>query len=119
VTFDNFVPHDLFRSYLEKSDVIMPLIHPSKKEFRQFKGLKISGSFNLAFAHKKPLLCDKEFEEYEDFRENSFFYSNSQMVDVTNRLAEDSSLIKNKILYKNPKWDFEFQRKKYVEFIEK
>jgi hypothetical protein len=118
ITFDDFVSNDVFHGYLEKSDIILPLIHPAKDRFRQFKSLKISGSFNLAFAHKKPLVCEKTFEVNEDFRENAFFYSDNDMINVINRLAEDREQLKSKVLYKNPKWDFEFQRKKYVNFIE-
>lgn len=120
VFFEGFIGDDMYHAYVEKSDVIMPLIHHTHPIFDEVNGFKISGSFNLAFGHKKPLLCEEQFERFEDFRENAFFYDFDNLFGSINSLAGDKSVKeeKTKGMYKNPKWSFEFQRDKYIAFLE-
>jgi hypothetical protein len=121
VFFDNFVEECKFHSYLRASDIIMPLIHKSHSYFKEINGEKISGTFNLAFAHKKPILCEDCFDKFGDFQENGIFYKLENMIKIINGLSSDNSILINKAsdMYRNPKWSFEFQRNKYIEFIEK
>ena len=53
----------------------MPLVHPSKPQFRKYLTEKISGTYNLAFAYKKPMLCPEDMAVYEDFKDTSVFYN--------------------------------------------
>ena len=120
IFFDDFVPEELFHSYAIQCDLIMPLIHKSHPYFLEVDGYKISGNFNIAFAHKKPLLVENTFEKFGDFKENGIFYSPDNMISKINVLSADKNNfidLKSR-MYKDPKWLFEFQKEKYISFIE-
>ena len=120
VFFDGFVEEDLFHSYIRECDLVMPLIHKSHPFFQEVNGLKISGTFNVAFAHKKPILCEDSFSKFEDFRENGIFYKMEDMIKLINKIADNKKIIDelSPRRYTNPKWSFEFQKEKYINFIE-
>ena len=120
VFFDGFVEEDLFHSYIGESELVMPLIHKNHPYFQEVNGLKISGTFNAAFAHKKPILCEDSFSKFEDFRENGIFYKMEDLIKLINKIADNKKIIGELIpqSYTNPKWSFEFQKEKYINFIE-
>lgn len=68
ILFDSFIPNSVFHSYLQQSDIILPLLHPGMPKFEQYQRYKITGSINLAFAYKKPLLCEESFTHIPDFQ---------------------------------------------------
>ena len=110
--FNAFIPNEVFYDYVKQSDFILPLIHPTNAFFEYFLKYKITGSYNLAFGYKIPMLIEQSFSEIEDFKENAIFY------DYKDTLALQKALNTEQIeIYKNPKWDFNFQKKKYLEFI--
>jgi hypothetical protein len=110
--FEDFIPNNLFHNYIKHSDYILPLIHPNNEFFNYFLKYKISGSYNLAFGYKKTLLMEQSFSEIEDFKEIAFFYD-------ANHFERIFDIIKNseKKVYQNPKWNFEFQKKNYLDYI--
>lgn len=110
--WEEFVPDKLFHALLQKSDFIMPLIHPNHLSASYYE-YRISGTFNLAFAHKKPLLIEQNYQKYEDFKTNSVGYVTSNLLEVINKLEK----IDSDLLYQEEKWSFEFQKKKYLDFI--
>ena len=65
----------------------MPLVHPSKPQFRKYLTEKISGRYNLAFAYKKPMLCPEDMAVYEDFKDTSVFYNLNNFADFINNLS--------------------------------
>ncbi|MEM8506431.1 MAG: hypothetical protein AAF717_01325 [Bacteroidota bacterium] len=111
ITFSDFVPNEVFHSYIKHADFILPLLTLSKS----YLTYKISGSFNLAFAYKKPLLCHNFFEAIPDIFENAVFYDPSSLSEVLHSL--NTSYTYPKTLYTGPKWDFAFQRERYLNFI--
>lgn len=117
VLFNSFIPNSVFHSYLQQSDVILPLMYRGMPKFEQYLRYKISGSINLAFAYKKPLLCEESFMPIPDFKENAIFYTTENLSSVLERLA---ALLEEKKqhLYKHPKWHFSYQQQKYISFIE-
>lgn len=121
IFFDGFVEESLFHSYINESELVMPLIHKDHPFFKEINGSKISGTFNLAFAHKKPILCEESFDKFEDFRENGIFYTRNDMIKLINKIADNKKIIDelNPQRYSNPKWSFNFQKEKYISFIEK
>lgn len=121
VFFDDFIQDDIFHAFVKRSDLVTPLIHESHPYFKEINGFKISGSFNLAFAYKKPLLCEESFKKFEDFRENGIFYNLDTMINIINNLSlnKDSLELQKQNMYKNPKWDFDYQMNKYISFVEK
>ncbi|CAF4026771.1 unnamed protein product, partial [Rotaria sp. Silwood1] len=47
---------DEFNEVLQKSDYILPLIHPSSEKYHEYLTTVLSGAFNTAFAFTKALL---------------------------------------------------------------
>jgi hypothetical protein len=117
IVFDEFIPNEVFHSYLAQSDVIMPLVHPGLPKFDQYLRYKITGAINLAFAYRKPLLIHNVFKEIPDFKENSVFYSSENLSQTLTQLPDLLQTIKPQ-LYQQPKWDFNYQQQKYIRFIE-
>ena len=113
IFFDAFVPDDIFYAYIQKCDYLMPLVHPDKEVYAKYLTDKISGTYNLAFAYKKPMLCPQEMAAYEDFKDSSLFYSRESFVDFVNGLsAADASEF-----YKLKKWNADAQRSTLMDFI--
>ncbi|GAB5399697.1 MAG: hypothetical protein Aureis2KO_12820 [Aureisphaera sp.] len=112
VFFDAFISNELFHDYIFNSDYIMPLIHPNNTFFQRFRKYKISGSYNLAFGYRIPLLMEQAFNDIEDFKENAMFYDHRNMEGLFDIMARSQ----NKY-YENPKWGFQFQKQNYLRLI--
>jgi hypothetical protein len=77
---------------------------------------KITGAYNLAFSYRKPLLSHIKFKVISDLEENSIFYNDkADLEKIINDLLEDRLLKKS--IYKNPKWDYTFQKDNYLKHI--
>ena len=120
ILFERFLDNKTFYSYLKLSDVVLPLIHPSNVWFDKYNRTQISGSYNMAFTYKIPLLCEKSFSAYEDFKDTSFFYEVNNLVEKINELASDKNQFINQKsgMYKLKKWNYDFQKEKYIKFLE-
>jgi len=117
--FKKHVAENEFNSYIQNSDFIMPLIHPSSKSYNEYLTTEISGAFNTAFAFKKPMLMYNSFKQFDDFKNFSTFYNENNFIDILTALIDNNSsevLIKNYDSYK--KFDFDFQAENYIKFIE-
>ena len=112
IFFDNYISNELFHDYIMHSDFILPLIHPNVPYYDLYLKYKISGSYNLAFAYKIPLLIEQSFSEVKDFQENSIFYNYKNINNIFNLINKNS-----KEFYQNPKWEFEYQKEKYLSFV--
>ena len=111
--WDSFVDKTTFNTYLNYTDYLLPLIHHDHKSSNRFDD-KITGSFNLGFGYSKPFIMDRYFEQVDDFKRNAIFYnSDDDLVTVLNNLEKPIS----NNYYRQAKWDFEYQSKKYLEFI--
>jgi len=119
IFWKDFVTCSTFHAYISQADVIMPLIHPNGHDLKKYVIHQISGAYNLAFAYKKPLLMCTNFAGYEDFRENSVFYDVASL----SATLEDIQKIKTQIeslqpaMYRQPKWTFDYQAERYLNFI--
>jgi len=87
--FRKFVPQEEFHHQMATCDMVMPLIHPQTPNFSLYRTLQITGSFNLAFAYRKPLLMHCAFDDVEDFQRTACFYDASDLAKVLERLASD------------------------------
>ncbi len=112
VFFDAFISNELFHDYIKQSDYILPLIHPNNAFFERFRKYKISGSYNLAFGYRIPLLMEQSFNDIPDFQENAIFYDYKNM----DGLFENIEKIK-KEYYQDPKWTFDHQKQNYLQLI--
>jgi len=120
VFFEEFVDPALFQAYIQSSDIIMPLIHPSFEQFTDHFKYQISSAYNVAFAYHIPMLIHELYEEYEDFAATSFFYGKTNMIETMNDLAQNPDVVARKsdeIKHYN-KFKFEVQAKKYIITIE-
>lgn len=113
IFFDKFVPEEDFYSYVTQSDYIMPLVHPCHKEYGKYLTEKISGTYNLAIAYRKPMLCPKEMESYEDFQDTSIFYHMEELQSSINSLSP----ISDSHLFRLPKWEKEVQQARLADFL--
>ncbi|AUC84883.1 hypothetical protein CW731_06070 [Polaribacter sp. ALD11] len=110
IFFNEFITNELYYSYIEKSDFILPLL--KRKDF-SYLNFKISGTFNLAFAFKKIIICDDFYKNITDLNENGIFYSEESFTEIISNT--NNFVIKN--TYSDKKWHYNFQYKKYINFI--
>ncbi len=109
--FHTFIPNREFHAYVEACDYIMPLLRPHDEYLKS----KISGSFNLAFAYKKPLLCRAFFKAIPDLAANSLFYDKDSLPRLIMDIESGSS--QQSETYTDPKWNYRFQQQRYIDFI--
>lgn len=110
IWWDNFVGTPVFENYLKKSDYILPLIHGDHKSFLLYEN-QISGTFNLAYGYGKPMLMEESFVNLNDF-EGSIFYKLDNLISVINSLNKK---VTNP--YISNKYSFDYQKRKYINFI--
>ena len=113
VLWDSFIETDEFYGMLKASDYILPLIHPQHDSYSLYE-YQISGSFNLAFGFKKPLLMEESFSDYKDFQNSSIFYSTSSLMKVINGLESSEK----EEFYSDVKWNFEELKQSYLKALE-
>lgn len=120
ITFEsNFLSQKIMSSYIEESDFIMPLIHPSKGKYKKYIKYKISGSFNIAFGFEKPLVCVDDYRGFRNFDNFSIFYSQSNIIPKVNSLPE---IEKNEIIdrrYYERVMSISYQSKEYCKLLNK
>jgi hypothetical protein len=110
VWWDSYVGTPIFENYIEKSDYILPLIHPNHESFTLYQN-QISGTFNLAYGYGKPMLMEESLQGISDF-DGSVFYKTEQLIDVLNTLQT-----KPINPYNSERWRFETQKNKYINLL--
>ncbi|MBS1515653.1 MAG: hypothetical protein JSS63_11500 [Bacteroidetes bacterium] len=117
--YKEYVSEEEFSEVVQNSDFIMPLIHPTGHSYNEYLSTEISGAFNTAFGYHKPLLMYESFSKFEDFKKFSVFYNESNFLHILKNLTEKNMTTELKKRYENyPKFDFNFQANKYINFIE-
>lgn len=111
MVFDKFIPNEIFHAYIEKSDFILPLIHPCIEQFSHFLNYKISGSYNLAIGYRKPLLLEKSLKPIEELNDCANYYDSENMNSILSAIEEE------KDYYKSLTWSKEHQRKAFLDFV--
>jgi hypothetical protein len=115
VLFESFVEEELFHSHVAASDLIMPLLGGRTRYHNE----AISGTFNLSFGYRIPMLVEDEFMAIDDLKTNALSYAPGTLVDTLNALCDDRAPIagKTKVMEDNPKFSFEYQRSAYIDAI--
>lgn len=113
IFFEDYVSDRVFYGYIKKCDYLMPLVHPHEDVYSKYVSEKISGTYNLAFAYRKPMLCPQEMSVYEDFKDSSLFYDSSNIAEFVNSLT---SSVDNQF-YCHAKWDTEKMRERLIDFL--
>ncbi|MEQ6121097.1 hypothetical protein [Reichenbachiella sp. MALMAid0571] len=80
--YDSYISDKDYHSVISESDYVMPLVHPPVFKYHKYNEYKISGAFNLAFGHKKPLLMHDELKETSEFDRISIFYTLEKINDL-------------------------------------
>ncbi len=114
--WNGYVSNEDFHAYSKASDAIMPLIHPKGDPENVYTEYQISGAWNMAYGYKKPLLLASEFASLEDFAKYGIFYTEETLPEVLKNLR--AVIASQGELYTEPVWQFEYQAKRYVDFIE-
>ncbi len=109
VLWDSFIETDEFYGMLRASDFVLPLIHPKHESYSLYE-FQISGSFNLAFGFQKPLLIERSFSNYTDFKDTSLFYAAEELMPLINGLRREQA----SGFYQNTKWEFENQKRTFL-----
>ncbi|MBP5742744.1 MAG: hypothetical protein J6W49_04820 [Paludibacteraceae bacterium] len=119
VFLDKFIPNELFYSYINQADLILTLINTDAtgRHFN-YTTYQVSGTFNLSFAFKCPMLLEDYYKKHEPFASCSFFYGKSRLVDELNALADDGSKAKlrqkSDAISSNDSFAFASQQKRYM-----
>jgi len=88
-------------------------------QFELFAKYKASGTFNLAFRYKKPLLLHQSLAEARTYQGLSIGYGMDTLVEVLNDLARDRERLKGieKAVAADPRFDLAAQRPLYEAFL--
>lgn len=118
IWFNSYLENNLFLSYINNCDFIMPLIHHELRE--EYINNRISGSFNLGFGLKKPFLIEEKFKEIEDFNAFSIFYSHTNLKNILKQIDSGEALNDKfeRQLGNYSKFDFNRLKIKYLDMIE-
>jgi hypothetical protein len=118
-TYDNYINEEEYLKSIYESDLVMPLIDPEVKYFKEYSSSKISGAYTLAFSFRKPLLMHNSMKHIEDFRNLAFFYDSDNLINTINDLSQNKISIEEKKKKYNQieKFSFEYQRKQYISFL--
>lgn len=119
ITFEGFVEYQVFYANLSRSHLILPLISPGSIDYDDYLKYKITGTYNLAWGFKIPMLMHCSFEGYRLFRNTSVFYKSGEMLQTLEMLAgrRDKLEILQENISKLEDFDMDAQAVRYVNFI--
>ncbi len=116
IYFEEYISNETFYQLIQSSDFLMPLIHPDTPSAIEYPFNQISGSFNLAFGFRIPLLMHNAYSNVEDLRNSATFYT----VDTFGKdveFATENSTNKIAEIASNEKWNYTVQQNVYLDFI--
>lgn len=91
-----------YHSYLQRSDGILPLIHPSLPYWEKYRRYQITGAFSMAFTHRKPLLLHRAFLEEPEFQDTAWGYEKpTELFTYLEALPQ----LSQRPLYQLPLWE--------------
>lgn len=76
ITFDGFVPDEVFNAYIKQTDALLTLIHPWRERVQDYLNSKISGTFTISKLYGLPMFSHSMLNEIETLRNQQVFYSN-------------------------------------------
>jgi len=117
--FEGFVSEDDMASTLASCDAVLPLLHPGMPQFELFEKYKASGTFNLAYRYKKPLLLHQSLAGLKTYQGLCVGYEMGTLVDTLNDLAGDPARLKGiaAAVAVDPRFDPAAQRPVYEAFV--
>lgn len=120
IYFEDYIDNDTFYTYLKSCDALLPLINADKSQYAKFIKHKITGTYNLSYAWKIPMINHASLNAIDDFAENGIFYNSERLSETLNKFSGDKELynsVKSNMLMAS-KWGFEYQQNRYISFLE-
>ena len=120
VFFEKYIPNELFYSYINQADLILPLINTNVtgRHFN-YTTYQVSGTFNLSWGFKRPMLLEDYYKKHEPFASCSFFYTKHHIAKALNRLAAERSLLdeKRRCIEECELLSFDFQQERFLSML--
>lgn len=120
IFYHDFVADELFDEMMRNANLLLPLIHPDMHNFDNYLKYQISGTFNLSYAYRIPMLIEESFAIYEEFRLSSLFYTKQELAEkITSIINNPKVLVQLKTnIETNPIWQQKYQLANYISFLE-
>lgn len=117
--FDGFVSSDIYFSYLENADLIMPAIEPGVEFYNTYKNSQITGAYNIAFGFGIPLLYHNDLTTISDLNKFGIQYSNHNFCNLLSKLYNNRTPLEEikQLIKKENKFQLEFQKTNYLKFL--
>jgi hypothetical protein len=117
--FDDFIPHKQFYGILKQAWLILPLITPRIRDYIKYLRYTVTGSFNLAYGFRVPMLLHESFSGDRIIRETSVFYKDGNLLEKVNLCKENPEILKNitERMSSMAEFQVEVQAEKYIRFI--
>lgn len=119
VLFEEYISNKTYFSYINKANLIMPLVEPGNEFFNTYKYSQITGAYNIAFGFGIPLLFHEDLNHIEDLDRFGIEYNESTLIESIRFLFDnpDLSLNISKAITSEKKFQLEYQSAKYLNFI--
>ena len=113
--FEDFLHDRLFHHYIQNCDLLMPLVGGRNRYLYN----AVSGTFNLSFGYRIPMLVSRDATRIYDLAEYGIPFEAGKLVPSLHELFDNRELIKraaNKM--KNAvKFSFDFQQRRYMDHV--
>jgi glycosyltransferase involved in cell wall biosynthesis len=113
--YDHFVSQDEFVAQIQKSDAILPLVHPETTSANEYFRNQISGAMSVAFGYNIPLLIHEGYQHVEEMQKASLYYTIenfatiSQKLDALRQVSRDMAM--------NEEYSEDYQEERYLNFV--
>jgi hypothetical protein len=95
ITFNHYLSYNLFHSFVQQSDFILPLLKTDVDGF--YGSSRISGSLNLGIGYQLPFLLPESYKENDDIAPYSIYYSSIEHLLSIVREIQLNQSFKNQI----------------------
>lgn len=116
----DFIPQQDFFKIIESAHLLLPLIHPETPSSEEYMNRQISGTFNLAYGFRVPMLIHEKYKVHEEFQTSSLFYSLSNVYTVLVEVDSKRNLIEEKrnTIQSADLFQFKNQKIQYLKWID-
>lgn len=114
--FDDFVSQEQFDTYLQQTDLILPLVHPNTPSADQYFKNQISGAVNVSFGYKIPLLIHEGYHNVTELKERALFYNLDNFASILEDTEGEINVIQQK-MEEDVELKNETQEARYLKFL--
>jgi hypothetical protein len=114
-TYNEFVDSAEFKTILNNTKAILPLIHENTVSGEIYFKSKISGSMNVALAHKIPLLLHEDLRQIQELQSAAVYYNFEDFSQVLENA--DAILATRERMLSEPNFKAQNQEEKYLKFV--